>query len=101
MKKIIQIVWENKSNGQRAVTIPRSSGIGTGTLVEIRRAKDQDVPEQFESETITKEDEQDNGTGQNVRSSIHRRNLNNGIPKDGSTNSGLRDRIIRRYDTAN
>ncbi len=49
MKKIIQIVWKNKSNDQKAVTIPRGCGIEAGTYVEIRKAKVEEVPEEFET----------------------------------------------------
>ena len=36
---IKQKVWENKSNGQLCITIPKNLGLKGGSLVEIREAK--------------------------------------------------------------
>ena len=34
-----RLVWENKSNGQLCVTIPKGSGIKSGDLVNIEKEK--------------------------------------------------------------
>jgi len=36
-KEIIQRVWLNKSNGQKAITIPKDSGIEEGDFVRIKK----------------------------------------------------------------
>ena len=41
-KKIIQVVWKNKSNGQKLVTVPKDSDITEGEYVEIKRANKND-----------------------------------------------------------
>lgn len=38
-KDIIQRVWINKSTGQKAVTIPKHSGIDEGDFVKITKVK--------------------------------------------------------------
>ncbi len=37
LDKIIKIVWKNKSNGQKCVTIPKESDIEAGDAVQITR----------------------------------------------------------------
>lgn len=37
MEKIIKIVWKNKSNGQKCVTIPKDSNIEAGDAVQITK----------------------------------------------------------------
>ncbi len=37
MTKLVKIVWQNKSNKQKCVTIPKSSDIEAGDAVEIRK----------------------------------------------------------------
>ena len=37
MKQIIQKVWKNKSNGQKAVTIPKGALIEEGDYVQIEK----------------------------------------------------------------
>ena len=37
MGKIIKIVWGNKYNGQKCVTIPKDSGIEVGDAVQITK----------------------------------------------------------------
>ncbi len=37
LDKIIKIVWENKSNGQKCVTIPKNSDIEAGDAVQITK----------------------------------------------------------------
>ena len=34
-----RVVWENKSNGQLCVTIPKESGINSGDIVNIEKEK--------------------------------------------------------------
>lgn len=38
-KKIIQIVWKNKYNGQKMITIPKDCDIQEGEYVEVKRVK--------------------------------------------------------------
>lgn len=37
MSKLVKIVWENKSNGQKCVTIPKASDIEAGDAVQITK----------------------------------------------------------------
>ena len=38
-KRIKQKIWENKSNGQLCLTIPKNAGFKGGDLVELRESK--------------------------------------------------------------
>lgn len=38
--RIIQLVWINKANGQKLVTIPKKSKIEPGDYVEIKKVKE-------------------------------------------------------------
>jgi len=45
MEKIIKKVWRNKGNGQKLITIPKSSNIKEGDYVEIKLVGDSNVQE--------------------------------------------------------